>query len=122
LKRHLYIILGFVFVALGFIGILLPVWPTTPFLLLSAWFFARSSDRWYRWLLNSRVLGDYIRHYREGCGVPLRKKVIMIAFLWVSLILTGIFLLEAWWGRALLLAVAVGVTIHISCIKPAAKA
>ena len=64
--KALYFIAGTVCLILGIIGIILPILPTTPFLLLAAGCYARSSERFYNWLLNNRILGSYIRNYREG--------------------------------------------------------
>lgn len=119
MKKPLLIVLGSFFVGLALLGILIPVLPTTPFLLLAAYFYARSSERLYRWVLTSPVLGDYIRHYREGGGVPVPKKIIAILFLWLTLGYTALVLLDPWWGKALLFAVAAGVTYHIVKIKTA---
>ena len=66
--------LGFLFVGLGLIGIFLPILPTTPFLLLASFFFARSSPRFDHWLQNTPWLGDYVRHYKQKSGVTLRTK------------------------------------------------
>ena len=62
--------LGVFFICLGFVGIFIPVLPTTPFVLLSAALFARSSERFYRWLITNRFFGQYLKDYREGRGVP----------------------------------------------------
>ncbi|MEM5775593.1 MAG: YbaN family protein [Anaerolineaceae bacterium] len=122
IKKIVYIGLGLFFVALGAIGAVLPVMPTTVFLLLAAYFFGRSSDRLYGWLIRSRWLGDYIRHYREGTGITRRKKIETIVLLWISLTLGAIFVMHTWWGRGLLLAVAIGVSWHILAIKTAVEA
>jgi uncharacterized membrane protein YbaN (DUF454 family) len=98
---------------LGVIGILVPVLPTTPFLLVAAFFFARSSDRFYHWLVNNRWFGEYIRNYREGRGIPLREKVVALTLMWLTIILAVIYTVEAWWVRTLLVAIAIGVTIHL---------
>ena len=91
------------------------------FLLLAAYFFGRSSDRLYGWLIRSRWLGDYIRHYREGTGITRRKKIQTLVPLWLSLGLTAVFVMNTWWGRGLLLAVAVGVSVHILTIRTAVE-
>ena len=121
-KRIVFLALGSFFVGLGALGIFLPILPTTPFLLLAAYFFARSSNRLYRWLMKTPLLGDYIRHYREGGGVPVQKKVIAILFLWLMLGYTAIAVVNPWWGKTLLFAAATGVSYHIIKIKTAALA
>jgi len=115
--RILLISLGIFFIGLATFGIFIPVLPTTPFLLLSATLFARSSDRFYGWLIGNRFFGKYIKDYREGRGVPIKVKMGAIVILWVTISLSIIFGLQILWARMLLIAVAVGVTIHIAMIK-----
>ena len=103
--------------ALGVLGIFVPVLPTTPFLLLAAICYARSSERFYHWLLNNRWFGEYIKNYREGRGIPLREKALTLIALWVTIGFTTLHVVSAWWGQLILLAVRVGVTIHLVRIK-----
>jgi len=119
-KRIFLITLGSLCVALAAVGTFIPVLPTTPFLLLAAYFYARSSRRFYTWLITNRWFGAYLRNYREGLGLPLRHKVITIALVWLSIGSALLFVVEAWWLRVLLLAIAAGVTHHIARIKTAA--
>ena len=102
---------------LGFLGIFLPVLPTTPFLLLAAACYFRSSDRFYRWLMNNRILGTYISNYLEGRGMSMRSKVITLLLLWLTIGLTIIFGIQNIIVRIILVIIAVGVTIHISRLK-----
>mgnify|MGYP002713185359 CR=1 FL=1 len=83
--RLLFLVAGLVSLALGVAGIFLPVLPTTPFLLLSAYLFARSSHRFYHWLLNHSYLGPYIRQWMQDRSLTLR-----VRFLAVGLIATTI--------------------------------
>jgi uncharacterized membrane protein YbaN (DUF454 family) len=115
--RVLLIFLGVFFIGLATLGIFIPVLPTTPFLLLSAALFARSSDRFYRWLIENRFFGRYIKDYREGKGVPIKVKMGAIIILWVTICLSIVFGVEILWVRILLVVVAIGVTIHIAMIK-----
>lgn len=88
--RVMLILLGAGFVALGIAGIFLPVLPTTPFMLLAAACFARSSDRFYNWLLDHPVLGATVREWREHRSIPRRTKwfaiITMIGTLAISII------------------------------------
>lgn len=115
--RLALIIAGWVFVALGIIGAFLPVMPTTVFLILAAACFARSSERFYHWLLNNKLLGSYIKHYIRGEGMPVRAKVISIVMLNVVIAISIFFMLTNPYLQLLLAAVAVGVTIYILTIK-----
>ena len=108
---------GFLSVGFGLMGIFLPVLPTTPLLLLAAACFMRSSPRLYDWLLHHKWFGDYIRHYREHRAVPLRAKIMALALLWLSIGSTVLFAVTIWWVRILLVAIAVGVTIHLVRLK-----
>jgi uncharacterized membrane protein YbaN (DUF454 family) len=114
--RALLIVCGTVCVALGVIGIFLPLMPTTVFLLMAAYCYARSSDRFYQRLVNHRILGVYIRSSREGGGMRRRDKVVTLVLLWASIGATMIWTAHAWWLRLLLLAIAAGVTAHVAKI------
>jgi uncharacterized membrane protein YbaN (DUF454 family) len=108
---------GFAFVGLGVVGIFLPLLPTTPFLLLAAACFARSSERFYRWLLGNRWFGAYVRDYREGRGVPAKVKIFTVALLWLVILLSAAFAVSNLVVRLILIGVAVGVTLHIVAIR-----
>ena len=114
--RTILIVAGTAFLMLGMIGIVLPILPTTPFLLLAAACYARSSKRFYNWLLSNKVFGQYIRNYREGKGIPLKVKILSISILWVFIAIS-IYLIDNILVRIILILIAVGVTIHISSIK-----
>ena len=77
-KGRVYVVLGFLMVALATAGIVLPLLPTTPFLLLAAFFFSGSSPRWASWLSSHRHFGPYLRAFREKQGLTTRQKVRMI--------------------------------------------
>lgn len=112
--RTLLVILGALSLVLGLVGIFVPLLPTTPFLLLTAALWVRSSPRLYAWLLAHRRLGPYIRHFRENCAIPLRAKIFSVTLLWTTLLYCIFAVVDAWWWAQLgLLAVAVGVTWHI---------
>ena len=85
LRRNLLIGIGTVSVALGMLGVFVPVLPTTPFLLMAAVCYAPSPRRFYHWLMTNRWCGDYVRHYREGRGIPLRQKAITALLLWLTI-------------------------------------
>ena len=115
--RILLIASGTFFVALGVLGLFLPVLPTTPFLLLAAVCYARSSERFYHWLLTNRWCGEYIRNYREGNGIPRRQKVLTLLLLWLAIGYTAWFVVSLWWVKLILVGIAVGVTVHLARIK-----
>jgi hypothetical protein len=111
--RYVLIGAGTLFLALGVVGAFLPLLPTTPFLLLSAACYARGSRRFYGWLMGHRVLGEYIRNYREGKGLPLRTKVVALTLLWLTITSSALFVVESLPVRIVLFLVAVGVTAHL---------
>lgn len=78
---------GVLALLLGIIGLFLPLLPTTPFLLLASWCFARGSTRLHRWLLSHRVFGEYLRNFEAGRGIPLKAKIVATVMLWTSLLL-----------------------------------
>ena len=121
LKRRLLVIAGTVFTGVGILGILVPILPTTPFLLLAAACFVRSSQRFYNWLLNNRLLGIYISSYVQGKGMPHRVKVFTVVLLWTTIGLSMWLATQDVVIRVILVLVAVGVTIHIILIKNYAK-
>ncbi|MBL7060797.1 MAG: YbaN family protein [Actinobacteria bacterium] len=120
--KVLLITTGTFFIGVGIIGIFVPVLPTTPFLLISAALYARSSKRFYNWLINNKIFGIYIKNYREGRGIPLKLKIITIALLWITIGCSAIFAIDIFWVRVILVIIAIGVTIHIISIKPKDKA
>lgn len=112
LVRYVLLAIGWLSVALGVIGIFLPVLPTTPFLLLAAACFMRSSTRFYLWLVNHRQLGPWIVDYLEGQGIPLKGKVYAISLMWLSIGLSC-YLVPLFWARAFMLTSAVLVSLYI---------
>jgi len=112
-RKWLLITAGLLSVGLGVLGIFLPILPTTPFLLLAAACFIRSSEQLYRWLINHKWFGPYIRNYREFKAVTLRAKIVTLILLWGTISYTAFGVLHSWLLRGLLLLIAVGVTIHI---------
>lgn len=111
--RGALIIAGTIFVGLGLLGIFLPVLPTTPFLLLAAACYARSSERFYHWLLNHRWFGSSLRTYREGRGIPLKAKIISISFIWLTIGSSVLFIVHPLAVKITLILIALGVTIYL---------
>jgi uncharacterized membrane protein YbaN (DUF454 family) len=108
---------GTIFLGIGVIGIFLPILPTTPFLLLAAACYARSSKRFYDWLMNNKWFGSYIKNYREGKGIPLKVKTFTISLLWITILFSVFFIIHISWVKIILIIMALGVTIHILTIK-----
>lgn len=90
MRNYLFIFLGAVSLLLGLVGILVPVLPTTPFVLLAAALFIRSSDRLYGWLVSSRLFGGRIKKFREQGGMTMKEKASAIALMWAMIGLTSV--------------------------------
>jgi uncharacterized membrane protein YbaN (DUF454 family) len=116
LKRQLLLAAGTLSLAVGIVGIFVPILPTTPFLLLAAGCYLRSSQRFYNWLMGSRLFGSYIRNYIEGRGIPAKVKIFIIALLWAT-IGVSIWLVAIPVVTIILLIIAAGVTLHIIFIR-----
>ena len=117
LSRWVLIIVGSFFAGLGILGIFLPLLPTTPFLLLAAACYIRSSERLYNWLLNNKWIGRYIKNYLEGKGVPLKSKVLSISALWITIGYSVFFVVNIFSVRVILILIAIGVTMHLLSIR-----
>ena len=123
--KALYILFGTLSLILGIIGIFLPLLPTTPFLLLTAALYVRSSPRlynWllhqkYNWLLNHRHFGPYIRNFRENKAIPLRAKIVSVSLIWITILNCVFFIVPYWWLKILLLLIAAGTSYHILSFK-----
>jgi hypothetical protein len=113
--------IGIISVGLGTAGIFLPLLPTTPFLLLAAACFIRSSDRLYEWLIQNRWFGSYLRNYREHRAIPLRAKVIALILLWATMTYSVLFLLANKALQVFLLAIASGVTVYLLSLRTIGK-
>lgn len=115
--KYFYLISGFLLVAIGVIGIFLPLLPTTIFLILASICFLKSSPKANDWLRNHKVLGGYIDNYQNKTGLTRNSKIANIITLWTSISLSGFFLTNELYLRIILLAIAIGVTIHLLMIK-----
>lgn len=102
MKRVLLIILGWICVMLATLGVVLPLLPTTPFLLLAAWCFARSSPRFHHWLLHRSWFGSYLRHWQQHRALPKGAKPKAVALILVTFAVS-IYLVPLLWVRILLL-------------------
>ncbi len=120
LTKRLLIAGGTLSLGLGILGMFVPVLPTTPFLLLTAYCYLRSSRRMYDWLMNHKVLGNYLKNYLEYHAISARAKTVSLVGLWASL--TASFLLVASpVVRVILVLVGVGVSIHLLTLKTLPK-
>jgi len=119
--KYLYIVLGSISLGLGIIGIFVPVLPTTPFLLLTAFLYLKGSKKLYDKLMAHQKLGPYIKNFQEYKAIPLKTKVISITLLWITILFSAIFIVNVLWLKLFLIVIAIGVTIHILSFKTLKK-
>lgn len=117
LLRVACLVAGSLALALGLVGVAVPLLPTTPFLILAAFCYARGSLRCYRWLVSNRLFGRYLNDYLCGRGVPWRVKTATLVLLWTVIICSVVFAVDHWWSRGLLLFIAVAVSAHVILLK-----
>ena len=115
-KKFLLTFLGFVLLGLGAVGVVIPVLPTTPFVLLAAVCFSTGSSRMTAWLRRNRVFGQYIENYRTKKGISRLLKIASIVFLWAGLSIS-MAVTQKTWLCIFLCGVGVCVTIHLLLIK-----
>lgn len=103
MQRTILLIIGWLAIALGTLGVFLPLLPTTPFILLAAWCFSRSSPRFHHWLLHRSWFGPYLRHWQQHKAMPPGAKSRAIAVIIVTFAVS-LWLVDITWVRILLLA------------------
>lgn len=112
-KRAFFTAAGTVFLVLGAAGVVVPLLPSTPFLLLSAACYVRGSERMHHWLLNNKWFGRYIRNYREGKGISAKSKVVALTVLWATIFFSAFYITDMIVVQVILFVVAVVVSAHI---------
>jgi uncharacterized membrane protein YbaN (DUF454 family) len=117
IKKWLLIVIGSISVGLGMLGVFLPLLPTTPFLLLAAACYIRSSEKFYNWLIYHKWFGSYIRNYHEGRGIPLKAKIMAISLIWLTIGFSAVFIVPVLIAKIVLFGIAIGVTMYLLKIK-----
>ena len=115
-KRTLFFSLGVVLVGIGAVGVALPVIPTTPFIIVAAACFGKSSKRAEKWISNNRYFGSYIENYKNKKGVPIDVKRNSLIFLWIMLIVSALIINKPIMFIVLSI-IGIGVSIHILLLK-----
>ncbi|MDZ4064167.1 MAG: YbaN family protein [Coriobacteriia bacterium] len=113
MRRYVLMALGWFFLGLGTLGMAVPVLPTTPFVLLSAACFLRSSERLHSWLVAHPVFGPQITDYLEGKGLRRKTKVMAILTLWASMMASAVLFVPFLLGDVAMVLVAGGVTVYL---------
>ena len=119
--KALWVIAGSVFVVLGAFGVILPGLPTTPFLILAAACYIRSSQRLYDWLIANKTFGPYLRDYREGKGIPKRAKKIALVMMTIFVGYAVLFALDVLFVRIVVLILGMIGFFYVAYRVPSAK-
>ena len=117
MKNLLFILLGYLFVALGIIGIFLPLVPTTIFLIIASYFFMKGSPKLNQKLLNNKYLGHYVKNYYKYKGMTLKSKVSAIVMLWIAILFSVIYVVEFVFIKIFLILLAIGISTYILLLK-----
>ena len=120
IKKYVFISVGILSTSLGIAGIVIPLLPTTPFLLLATFLFLNSSERLYNWLINHKFFGRYIHCYLKHRAITLKLKIISFITLWATLLLSAV-LMKSVYITLLLVIVGIGVSIHLLLLKTLGK-
>lgn len=119
--RYLLLTIGIISLLVGLIGIILPLIPTTPFVLLAAWLFARSSKRFHAWLLTNRYTGPVISNWETNKTIPRRAKIIAIAMIIFSFIFSSLFVVTNMYLKFTLVILGVVLIIFLARIPSTEK-
>jgi len=111
--RIALLICGWVFLAVGAIGVVFPVLPTVPFLIVAAACFVRSSERLHRWLVDHPVFGKDLANYLDGKGVRKRSKIIGIGAMWIGITISTVFFVPWLAADVVIIVITIIVTAHI---------
>ncbi len=113
LKKGIYLFVGAISLAAGVLGIFLPVLPTTPFILLSAWCFFRSSSKIYEWVISNERFGPTIENYQQGRGITKSTKIKAIVMMWLTISASVYFYIKNMYLIAFLYIIAIIVTVYL---------
>lgn len=119
--RILYILGGSISLALGVMGIFVPGLPTTPFVLLSAALYAKSSEKLYNWLLDNKYLGPRIKSYQRQKGVTLKGKYKIIALMWTMVLISAFLIINIMTVRIIIISSGVIGAIVVRYFVPTAQ-
>lgn len=115
--RYVFISVGIISLLLGIIGVVTPVLPTTPFILLSGYCFARGSERFHDWILAHRYFGPMIRAFRDEKRIPIKAKIFATAMIAITMSITAIFFVKKIYAIIAMASVGVAVVIYLWTFK-----
>jgi uncharacterized membrane protein YbaN (DUF454 family) len=111
-KKYFYLLLGWFSLITGIIGIYLPLLPTTPLVLLAAWCFSKSSQRFHHWLLNHKFFGPIVRDWQSEDGIPRRSRNRAIIFMWLGMTIS-MLIVYRFWATVGLISIGICVSIYL---------
>jgi uncharacterized membrane protein YbaN (DUF454 family) len=113
LRKGIYIIVGTLALAIGIIGIFLPVVPTTPLVLLSAACYLRGSEKLHRWILSNPRFGEIIENYESGKGLKRSIKIKAIGLMWIMILISAFYFVDSLIARIAMILISSLVTIYL---------
>jgi len=114
LLRSFFLALGIFFLGLAFVGIVIPLIPTVGPVLLAAYFFSKSSERFDKWLVENKLFGGIVRDWRAGLGFTIRAKSIAIGAIIVTFTISVVFVIDITIIRVALIALAISLVVYIA--------
>ena len=111
-KRIFYLLLGWFSLITGIIGIFLPLLPTTPLVLLAAWCFSKSSERFHTWLINHKFFGPIVSDWQSNDGIPRKSRNRAIIFMWLGMAIS-ILMVSRFWATVGLVCIGICVSIYL---------
>lgn len=117
--KYIYFVLGLLCVAVGGVGVVLPILPTAPFLLVAAFCFARSSERFYQWLIHTSMYQKHLEQLVTTGQMPLKSKITILAMV-TPLLLIAFFMMHNLPGRiTIIVLIVIKWYVFLFCIKTA---
>ena len=113
MKKGFFVVMGTIALAIGFLGLFLPVIPTTPLVILAAACYTRGSERLHRWLLESKWFGETIRTYQSGQGLRKATKIRAISLMWIVITISAVFSVDSLPVRVVMFGTAILVTRYL---------
>jgi hypothetical protein len=111
-QHYLLMTIGWLSVILGVIGAFLPILPTTPFILFAAWCFARSSERFHKWIIDNKYFGPIITDWENGNGISRKIRTRALLMMWFSLCFS-MLVIRQWWAVLLLSSIGIIATLYL---------
>ncbi len=118
LRRGIWLVAGVIAVVIGGLGIVVPGLPTTPFFIVAAWCFSRSSPRLEQWVLDLKGIGPLVRDHRSGLGVPRRVKVLAISMMAVAVTLSATIAVETMAPRLVIVGLGIAGFAYVTFAIP----